>query len=287
MFKDWSSRGDENNYITNKEIIKNNLISKTYNKKSNICCFSHVPKTGGTSIEAILAKNFETTELLHVNAPDLNRFPDLLQLKKRPPRLICGHHPMHGLLYQLLPNTGLFHFTMLRDPVSRVISYYNYIKGKSDHPLHDHSQNRNIIDFLHTKVSPELHNGQAKRFSGQLHQQETNHHRCLADAQQTLEDCFSLVLTTCLYDEGLLLLKNRLGLKDIFYERRNVSKRFTSREQLTQSELDSISEMNELDMQLFEHARKACQKMFDAEIGTAQLQQFRSKQQQWLELITP
>ncbi len=275
---------DQKHYNINKTILKNNLISKTYGKNT-VCFFSHVPKTGGTSFESILAKNFTVSEVLHVNAPDLNRFPKLLELKKNKPKFICGHHPMHGLLYQLLPDTPLFHFTMLRDPVDRVISYYNYIKGKMDHPLHNHTADQTLTEFLNSNASPELSNGQTKRFSGHLHQQTANEATMLAEAQDTLKNCFSLVLTTCLYDQGLLLLKNRLGLKDIFYQRKNVSHRFVHREQLTNHELDLITKMNQLDIELFYGIKESCQQLIKTDVAAHHLKEFKTNQLSWLKLV--
>ncbi|KAA3638837.1 MAG: hypothetical protein DWP95_11730, partial [Proteobacteria bacterium] len=95
--------------------------------------FSHVPKTGGTTLETILAKNHRLSDVLHLNAPEFKRYPDILTLKKKPPRFICGHHPLHSPLYRYLPRAPLFHITMVREPVSRVLSYYNYISHKTDH----------------------------------------------------------------------------------------------------------------------------------------------------------
>ncbi len=222
---------------------------------------------------------------MHVNAPDLNRQTEILQLKKNPPRLISGHHPIHGMLYQLLPNSPIFHFTMLREPVDRVLSYFNYIKGKDDHPLHQFTHNKTLTEFLQTNSSPELSNGQAKRFSGNLHNGVPEQAEMFELARNTLDQCFSLVLTTCLFDEGLLLLKNRLALNDIYYKRDNVSTKYIQRAELTDSELNLILAMNQVDSELFTWAQAACKKLIHQELTDQEIKVFNDNNQRWAELV--
>ena len=73
MQNTWQSSDDLTNFFINKKSTKKSLISGAYDKKTDICCFSHVPKTAGTSLESVIAKNFQPSEVLHINAPDLNR----------------------------------------------------------------------------------------------------------------------------------------------------------------------------------------------------------------------
>jgi hypothetical protein len=287
MQHNWFNSSDHNNFQINITLLLKGVLSTPYTAKRHLLCFSHVPKTGGTSLESILAKNFLLSETLHINAPDLNKHPEAIKLKKNHPKLICGHHPMHGLLYQLLPEQPLFHVTQLRHPVDRVLSYYNYVLGKPDHPMNEHAQGKSITAFLQTKHSPELSNGQAKRFSGYLHSKAVVEDIVLFTlAQQTLSQCFSMVLTTCLFDEGLLLLKKSLGLRDIFYLKSNVSKRFISKDQLSSAELQTIESMNQADIKLFEWAKNNCLALIEQELTAEDISSFKTNNQKWAELIS-
>lgn len=285
MQHNWFNHSDQANFNTNTAFLSRYRVPKVTDANNQLLCFSHVPKTGGTSLETILTKNFLLSEVLHVNAPDLNKQADLLTLKKNHPKLICGHHPMHGLLYQLIPEQPIFHLTQLRHPVDRVLSYYNYVRGKTDHPMHEHALGQSITDFLQSDSSPELSNGQAKRFSGNLHSDAADETALFLTAQATLDQCFSLVLTTCLFDEGLLLLKTRLGLQDIYYMRSNVSKRFIRREQLSANELRLIESMNQADIKLFAWAKQNCLKQIEQELSSEAINTFKSNNQKWAELV--
>ena len=285
MQHDWFNNADGINFNINTAFLKKHSVSTVYQPNNHLLCFSHVPKTGGTSLESILAKNFMPSETLHINAPDLNKQPKILNIKKNQAKLICGHHPIHGLLYQLLPEQPLFHLTQLRHPVDRVLSYYNYVVGKHDHPMHLHANGKSISEFLQAEPSPELSNGQAKRFSGYLHSGTAGDETLFKVAQTTLKQCFSLVLTTCLFDQGLLLLKRQLGLQDIYYLKSNVSQRFIRREQLSSDELQLIESMNQADIQLFDWARSQCLELIEQELTDEDIDQFRVKNQKWGKLI--
>lgn len=281
----WFKQDDSENFTENCAFCNS---YKTANHQIKACApviFSHVPKTGGTTLEAILAKNFKPSEILHINAPDLNQLPGLFNLKKNPAKLVCGHHPMHGLLYQLMIESPFFHFTQLRDPIDRVLSYFNYVTGRTNHPMHKHVHGRSLLEFLHANPSPELTNGQCKRFSGYLHQGHTDDQMLFDMAQKTLNECFSLVLTTDLFDEGLLLLKNRLNLQDIYYQRSNVSTKYISRHTLTKEEITTISAANEADTQLFKWAQATCQVLIANELSQHEIDTFKSNNQQWSDLV--
>ena len=114
MQSSWFSSDDQTNFLNNVKRLQSLTCEPAISATRRLMVFSHVPKTGGTTLESVLAKNFRMADVLHINAPDLNNNPDLLNLKKKPPTLICGHHPMHGLLYSLLPDQPLAHITMLR-----------------------------------------------------------------------------------------------------------------------------------------------------------------------------
>ena len=284
MQNTWQTSEDLTNLIIHKKNLNKYLITNTYDIKTDLCCFSHVPKTAGTSLESIVAKNFKASDVLHINAPDLNRLPELIDLKKNGPRFICGHHPIHGQLYRLIADKPLFHFTQLRNPLDRVISYFNYVKGKKDHPMHPHANN-SLEKFLTANPSPELINGQSRRFSGYLHSGTASPETYFNEAKDVLSQCFSLVLTTCLFDEGLLLLKNRLGLKDIYYQRVNESTQFITKNELSDAVLNLILEHNRADINLFDWAKAQCQNLIKQELSPKAIADFKSNNLKWRALI--
>ncbi len=89
--------------------------------------FSHIPKTGGTTLKYILRNNYGWK---HIDALKTKRSPyteeDLLFAKKifRDPQAITGHNVIDPLSNFAGPNDQLI--TILREPVSRCASHYQY-----------------------------------------------------------------------------------------------------------------------------------------------------------------
>ena len=247
---DWFTRSDADNFALNVSFLTQYVVPLTVSPEATLV-FSHVPKTAGTSFESYLASQFKMSEVLHVNAPDLNQLPDVIGMKKYLPRLICGHHPMHGLLYQLLPERPLHHITVLRDPIDRVLSFYNYVIGKVDHPMHKSAVTLGFADFLAQAPSPELHNGQSRRFAGQLHQTSLSDHELLETATGVLKGCFSQVFTTCHLDHAVDTLHNTLGFSQTALPQTNRSNKRIKRGDLSQQQLQAIEEHNQTDWALF------------------------------------
>jgi hypothetical protein len=92
--------------------------------------FLHIPKTAGTSMIELLARNFAAGEICRVT--DIHRpiddlAADLECAVADERRLICGHFPydaIAGLAGQVRP------FTMLRDPVDRIVSLYRFWRAQ-------------------------------------------------------------------------------------------------------------------------------------------------------------
>jgi hypothetical protein len=281
----WFSSDDQTNFLNNVKRLSSLIKQPVHPDSQRLMVFSHIPKTGGTTLEHILAKNHRLSDVLHINAPDLNGCPDLLKLKKNPPDLICGHHPMHGLLYALLPDLPLAHITMLRHPVDRVLSFYNYILGKSDHPLHAQCQSLSLEDFLRQKPTPELANGQTRRLTGTLHRQQNQPADSAEHACQVLEDCFTDVWVTEQFDQALLMLSRRYGMQDVYYQPHNVSPKRVRREDLSDATLNLIGDMNQEDARLHRWAAQRSEQQYNQLFSAADLAAFQQHLLSWQALL--
>lgn len=113
-------------------------------KKDYLYIFAHVPKTGGTSYAKFLKKNLKADEILVLDYKKLGVDPDSgedldykkivfdylskIPLKKRSKiKLLTGHIVPYGV-HKFFSQKSRY-VTLLRDPVERVISLYNYFKG--------------------------------------------------------------------------------------------------------------------------------------------------------------
>lgn len=253
---EWQQRSDAENFALNVAFLKQHVVPLNNFQVGTPIVFCHVPKNAGTALENLLARNFNLSEILHINAPDLNQLPQIISLKQHFPKFICGHHPLHGLLYQLLPKAALFHLTVLRSPIDRVISYYNYLKGNQQHALHQTVKPLNFTDFIDQSPTPELNNGQTRRFSGFLHQPPDKPETMLKIAQQTLKDCFSLVLVYDQLTAGIKRLQQQLKQPPIKLPKANQSTPFITKNQLPADLIKHIEHQNQADLALYAWAKQ-------------------------------
>jgi len=105
-------------------------------QRASLWLFVHVPKTAGSSLEQDLATFMKPFANIHIDYKDTSKpyqklFDEAVQRfierhREKPYRLAAGHlRARHAeLLRQAFP--GLRSFSMLRDPISRLISDYRY-----------------------------------------------------------------------------------------------------------------------------------------------------------------
>jgi len=102
---------------------------------NKIYVFAHIPKAAGSSLRYVFKKNFR-------NVYELKGYKnkkELARLQKKPDRikesaLLIGHIP-HGIHNYL--KTEVQYITMLRNPIHRVVSNYNYILNSPHHYLYE------------------------------------------------------------------------------------------------------------------------------------------------------
>ena len=198
----------------------------------------HIPKTGGTSFNFILENNFGFRNC-HTNQNDRSTFTqaDLDFARKCYPRLrsIVGHNLVDpGQLTVADP----FYMTILREPVARVISHYQYSVQRG-------SNKKSFEETL--RASENIENLQVKLIAGG---------RDLDKAKRFLERC-AFVGFTEKFDLSLRVLE-RLSpypLK-LNYQRRVVAESNTLKDALKQDErmLELAREYNKLDIALYQFA---------------------------------
>ncbi len=121
--------------------------------------FIHIPRTGGGSLEKPLAFRFNNVAPRHSWTQD----PGLPDVRFHDYDLIIGHYPYS--FGNRLDDPIIF--TMLRDPVARVLSHYSYVKQYGYH--HDPAytefmKTASIQDWLDSDYSARAANNLQTRF---------------------------------------------------------------------------------------------------------------------------
>ena len=269
--------------------------------------FLHMPRTGGTTLEAVVARNYPANLMLHVNAPDVLRHPDaLFKLwaphaatgRARRAFAVLGHHKIDDPLYQY-PAVPFVHVTLLRDPVARVISHYKDLtrheRQSRDAGHHDADA---LLAFLDANERLECWNAQTLRLAGRLDRRtlrdppdDAGMAELLAAAQDNLARRFSFFGLTDGLSAFLLVCRRLLGWREILCWPRNVLERSALDQRVDDALGDEVAQrlaaMNTWDARLLEFARAlAAARLAALGIGPAEVARLDEAQRRYRDLAT-
>ncbi len=200
--------------------------------------FLHIPKTAGTSFRSILENSFGVSHC-HATHTKKKVFSqaDLDFARKFFPRLqsIAGHNLVDPLQLSL-PDP--FYVTLLREPVSRVISQYqdSVLRGNNQKTFEECLRERGELENLHVKLmAGEQNLGKAKLF---------------------LEKCDMVGLTER-FDLSLHVLRHLCPYPlNLNYRRKIVARDSSIRKSIEADQrlMEMASEYNRLDLELYSFA---------------------------------
>ena len=247
------------------------------NKQEEALLFLHIPKAGGSTLNAILYQQYEQEEICKIDKKNIDGFSSISEEKKKQFKLIKGH--FHFGLHEFLPQKYNY-VTMLRDPTERVISLYYYIRSSPDHYLHKQlmSNQMTLEEFVSSGILKNTDNGQTRFISGQKKLEFGSTSQDNLDIAKDNLSKMAVVGTLENFDEALILIKKTFGWKNIFYTRQNITKSRLSQKEISQSTLETIVQYNHLDQELYKYAQSLlkqqisqCQPFFALELTNFKL----------------
>jgi hypothetical protein len=229
------------------------------NGSATAVIFLHIPKAAGTTFANIILRQFPSDAVCRISPYAPEKFISSAEDERRSIKLLLGH--MEFGLHQFLPQPSTY-ITMLRDPVERVRSTYNFILRKPEHPYHQALREGKVglMEFVERGISRiDTDNGQVRLLSGvQNHSVPLG--KCtremLEKADENLKAYFSVVGLVERFDESLTLMRRQFGWRPPFYRKMNVSKRLIGAERLDEDTKELIRERNVFDLELYDRAAR-------------------------------
>ncbi|MCS1350268.1 sulfotransferase family protein [Mechercharimyces sp. CAU 1602] len=211
--------------------------------------FSHIPKTGGSTLTQILKKKMGRSNSLHYPAHEkAHLLKKLSPAYKRRIHFVYGHCRFGCHRYFRSPYT---YITLLRDPIDRVISTYYFIRSQPQNPHYEIAQSLTLEQYVNwhdPNITQQITNHQTRFLSGKSEP-------CLMLAKKHLQTHYLLVGLTERYVETVFLLHKKCNWKLSSYTKENVNHTRPPRSAVPQSIIDKIVALNQLDLQLYQYAQ--------------------------------
>lgn len=241
---------------------------------------NHVPKTAGTTVHTFLRKIMGIEKFAFFKDDDsmtfTGNFPEAIgihgvkcvdKLCKRVPkeallfeatRLVSGHFAFG--LHEIFPNEAIL-YTILRDPVERVLSKYYYMKQTVDSPQHQNFHKaglKSLRDFLRWEEVLGVNNGMIRQLAPCMWVPwlDINDWH-MREALKNIQKC-QVVGFAEEMELSLTRMAHCLGVREFELPKKkeNVSNRPPSSEE-DPADIELIKVLNKWDMKLYEIAHFA------------------------------
>lgn len=228
-------------------------------QKNKPFIFLHAPRTAGTTLNRILAANFAPDALLSIyTEEEYERLRHLNAHDLAGVRLIQGHVFLDQYTPPLFRGCEVRPFTFLRDPVTRLVSEYVFLKTWPRNHLYSLLNEKKISfrEYLTSNDKRLKYRGKnflVRFITGEDVPHEGDCSEVLAKAKDNLENVFEFVGIVERFDASLLLLGEWLGVKELLYEKRNAL-RNKGDTAISESDLALARELNAADVALYAFA---------------------------------
>ena len=221
--------------------------------------FLHIPRTAGTTLNAVIRNNFAPEEVLSVyNRADYERLAVLDEAALAPIRLIQGHLFLQSYDPPMSYAREVEVFTFLREPVARLVSQYLFELHWEENSLYSFLNEGGVsfADYVTSDCKELRYRGRnfmTRMLSGMDFDLDSFPRAALDAAKRNLESVFGFVGIQERFDESLVMLQDFLGLESLLHERRNAL-RPALKERIGEADLALAAERNAADAELYAFA---------------------------------
>lgn len=240
--------------------------------------FIHMPKAAGSTLQRIIERQYTGQSIFNIDGngiariqASINQLRSLSEAERAAIRCVKGHVPFGIGRWLKYP---VRYITMLREPVARALSDYNYAVSNPSHNLYKdvNEKGMSFLQYAEMRAKSGLANIYTRLLSGCVNWDDLAlsgplSQNSLEIAKENVCKCAAVGITER-FDESVLLFKRRLGWSHCDYVRENVTPAIRiSRDQVGSDIEDAIGEFYRLDMELYQY----CLEVLEADIRNGEL----------------
>ncbi|MGC8494098.1 MAG: sulfotransferase family 2 domain-containing protein [Syntrophobacteraceae bacterium] len=239
---------------------------------TNILIFLHIPKTAGITLESIFKREYGKKRTIAIDKGNFEKALSELGNETLGSRqksiLINARHSAFGI-HRLIPSPSTY-ITILRDPITRVVSYYYYLLAQKDNSMRDIvvSRHMSLEEFVTSGITFNTDNGQTRQLAGAY---DVPFGQCtdglLSQALDNIDNHFSFVGLTESFDHSLIRMREIYGWrKHPVYIKRNKNKKKPFLTTIPDRTIEIIREHNDLDCRLYDYVKSSFEKTGSVEL---------------------
>lgn len=214
--------------------------------------FVHLRKTAGSTLREVIRRQFRRGEVIEIYGKTIavaNQKWEAIPPEQRA-RLKCvlGHLSYGPHLFAPQP---IAPFTLLRDPVERVVSEYYYNLRTPGEKFHAVLNRRRITleQFVESDLASEVHNTQTRRLAGEP--ADAGPRELLGLASAHVRDRFAMIGIHERFEESLLLCGAVFGWQRLVCRPVNVNRWRPRTGNISRQTVLAIEQANFLDRELY------------------------------------
>jgi len=217
-------------------------------------CFIHIPKTAGTTLTSLLNSKFHQSKICPAEV--WSEIVDIPIEELAQYQLFRGHFFYD--IGELLPRKPVY-ITMLRHPIERVISGYEFMRRnvptRTEALLNHHkAKTMTLMEYVSDLENPSMSNSQTRHLSLSRYKDEPEEWLAIAKRHLTEFACFGLVER---FQDSMALLSYTFGWNPLAeYSNLMIGSRQLKQDQLEPEVLETIANRNALDLALYEYAQE-------------------------------
>ena len=252
------------------------MLEKKFPVSSYTLVFIHMPKAAGSTLQRIIDRQYRGQKTFDIDGNGIARIQasidhlrSLSEAERAEIRCLKGHVPF-GVGQWL--RSPVQYISMLREPVARAISDYNFAVSNPEHNLYREVNDKgmSLLQYVEIRARAGLANLYTRLLSGCVNWENLALSGALSrdtleSAKENVRKCAAVGITER-FDESILLFKKKLGWSSCSYVRENVTPSIrVNRNQISSDVEKAIKEYYQLDTELYQY----CLEIFNKNIQSA------------------